>query len=62
MPVEEHQTFSCRLDALLRSYVYSAERAVFRNPSQPPQTTGTTGNGEGLSGPHGGQFSIVLPQ
>jgi predicted lipoprotein with Yx(FWY)xxD motif len=42
-------------------YLYSAEQAVFSNPSSPPSTTGTAGNGNGLHGPDGGRFSIITP-
>jgi predicted lipoprotein with Yx(FWY)xxD motif len=40
-------------------YVYSNEEAVFVNGQ--PQSTGTVGNGNGLSGPLGGTFSVINP-
>jgi predicted lipoprotein with Yx(FWY)xxD motif len=41
-------------------YLYSAERAVFRNVEGPPHPV-TVGNGNGLRGPGGGVFSVVDP-
>jgi predicted lipoprotein with Yx(FWY)xxD motif len=38
-------------------YLYSQEQAQFA--SGQPLTTGTVGNGNGLSGPHGGTFSDI---
>jgi predicted lipoprotein with Yx(FWY)xxD motif len=40
-------------------YLYSGERAVFVGGQ--PQNTGTVGNGNGLHGPDGGTFSIIVP-
>jgi predicted lipoprotein with Yx(FWY)xxD motif len=42
-------------------YLYSSEQFIFPSPAGPPQTTGTAGNGNGLSGPDGGRFSTILP-
>ncbi len=39
-------------------YLYSQEQAQFSSAGQ-PLTTGTVGNGNGLSGPHGGTFSDI---
>lgn len=40
-------------------YFYSAEQVVL-GPTG-PSTNGTAGNGDGVSGPHGGTFSVVTP-
>lgn len=40
-------------------YLYSSEQAIFVGGQ--PQSTGTVGNGNGLHGPDGGTFSIVVP-
>jgi predicted lipoprotein with Yx(FWY)xxD motif len=40
-------------------YLYTSERFVMLAGG--PQMTGTVGNGNGLSGPGGGKFSVILP-
>jgi predicted lipoprotein with Yx(FWY)xxD motif len=40
-------------------YLYSGEQAVFSGQGGPPSSTGTVSNGNGLTGPHGGQFSLI---
>ena len=42
-------------------YPYSAERAVFPTAGGPPQTTGTVGNGNGLSGARMAAVSLSSP-
>jgi predicted lipoprotein with Yx(FWY)xxD motif len=42
-------------------YLYSGEQAIFPAAGGPPQSTGTVGNGNGLHGPDGGTFSIIVP-
>jgi len=42
-------------------YLYSSEQFIFPSAGGPPQTTGSAGNGNGLSGPDGGRFSAILP-
>jgi len=39
-------------------YLYSAEKRIFSG-NMPSQSAGTAGNGNGLSGPAGGKFSII---
>jgi hypothetical protein len=43
-------------------YLYSAER-IYKPGAVPDYSTpsGTVGNGNGLAGPGGGTFSVVLP-
>lgn len=40
-------------------YQYSREKGVFHGKNQPPQFSGTAGNGNGLPGPGGGTFSRI---
>lgn len=42
-------------------YLYSAERGIFPIAGQPPQQSGTAGNGDGVAAPGGGTFSVVSP-
>ncbi|MGO9584255.1 MAG: hypothetical protein ACLP36_15770 [Acidimicrobiales bacterium] len=42
-------------------YLYSRERGIFPVAGQPPQRSGTVGNGNDLTGPGGGTFSIIYP-
>ncbi len=42
-------------------YLYSAEKEVLHPMPGLLQTSGTLGNGNGLSGPSGGKFSIIYP-
>ncbi len=42
-------------------YLYSEEKLVLSPGGAGPQSTGSVGNGDGLAGPQGGAFSLVLP-
>jgi hypothetical protein len=42
-------------------YLYWHEKFIVSPPSPTPQESGTAGNGDGLAGPGGGMFSVVLP-
>ena len=42
-------------------YLYSREKGIFPGGGLPPQRSGTAGNGDGLTAPGGGTFSIISP-